>query len=82
MQRHSVILYRIHQAKNMRRYYRLDVQRDLFGNHCLLRMWGRMGKPGQMRSIPYPTSDEAQTAFHKQRATKERRRYTAYTTSN
>ena len=74
---HSVILYRIDPARNMRRFYCLDIQPDLFGNQCLIREWGRIGRPGQMRSVPYPTDDDAQSAFQKQRATKERRGYAA-----
>ncbi|QBD75167.1 WGR domain-containing protein [Ktedonosporobacter rubrisoli] len=70
-----VTLYHIDPARNMKRFYRLDLQPDLFGNQCLIREWGRIGRPGQVRSIPYPTSDEAQVAFQKQRATKERRGY-------
>ena len=72
-----VTLYRISSEQNMRRFYRLGLQRDLFGNPCLIREWGRIGKPGQVRSTPYPTEDEAQAAFNKQRATKERRGYVA-----
>jgi predicted DNA-binding WGR domain protein len=74
---HSVTLYRINPARNMQRFYRLDIQPDLFGNQCLIREWGRIGCPGQVRSIPYPTGDEAQYALHKQRETKERRGYVA-----
>jgi predicted DNA-binding WGR domain protein len=36
-------LRRIDLARNMRRYYRLRVQRDLFGRACLIREWGRIG---------------------------------------
>jgi predicted DNA-binding WGR domain protein len=39
----AIILHRIDPAKNMRRFYRLDVQRDLFGQWCLIREWGRIG---------------------------------------
>jgi len=74
---HSVMLYRIDQARNMQRFYRMDIQPDLFGNHCLIIGWGRIGRSGQVRSIPYPTGDDAYHAFHKQRATKERRGYAA-----
>lgn len=74
---HSVTLYHIDQASNMQRFYRLDIQSDLFGNHCLIREWGRIGRSGQVRSAPYPTSNEAQVALHKQRETKERRGYVA-----
>lgn len=40
-------LRRIDVARNMRRYYRLSVQRDLFGRACLIREWGRIGARGQ-----------------------------------
>jgi predicted DNA-binding WGR domain protein len=36
----AIILHRVDPAKNMRRFYRLDVQRDLFGQWCLIREWG------------------------------------------
>jgi predicted DNA-binding WGR domain protein len=61
----------------MWRYYRLDVQRDLFGARCFIREWGRNGQPVQTRSVPYPTPDAAQAAFERQRRAKERRGYTA-----
>lgn len=72
---HSLTLYRIDPARNMQRFYRLDIQPDLFGNQCLIREWGRIGRSGQVRSVPYPTGDEAQYAFHRQRETKEQRGY-------
>lgn len=42
----SVTLYRIDPIRNMQRWYHLDIQPDLFGNHCLVREWGRMGHSG------------------------------------
>jgi predicted DNA-binding WGR domain protein len=71
----AVILYRIDQAKNMHRFYRLDVQPDLFGQWCLMREWGRIGSTGQTRSAPFPTPQEAQAALEKQSRVKERRGY-------
>jgi predicted DNA-binding WGR domain protein len=44
-------------ARNMCRYYRLDVQPDLFGAWCFLREWGRIGQAGQTRTVPYLTPD-------------------------
>ena len=41
-------LRRIEPACNMRRFYRLCVQRDLFGGACLIREWGRIGYRGQV----------------------------------
>ena len=71
----AIVLYRIDEAKRMHRYYRMDVQRDLFGAWCLMREWGRIGSTGQTRSLPFPTPQEATDALHKQRRAKERRGY-------
>lgn len=73
----SVTLYRVDPDKNMFRYYRLDIQTDLFNNECLVREWGRIGRGGQTRSIPFYTKEEAQAAFYKQQRAKERRGYAA-----
>lgn len=71
----EVILTRRDPARNLHRYYRLDVQPDLFGAWCLIREWGRIGQGGQARSTPYPTVEAAQTALERQRRHKERRGY-------
>jgi predicted DNA-binding WGR domain protein len=39
------------------------------------REWGRIGRPGQMHSVPYPTEQEAHAALARQRRVKERRGY-------
>ena len=71
----AVILYRIDQAKNMHRFYRLDIQQDLFGAWCLLREWGRIGNSGQVRLISFPSAEQAQAALEKYCRAKERRGY-------
>jgi len=71
----AITLHRIDPARNMRRFYLLDVQPDLFGQWCFIREWGRTGAAGQMRNIPYPTPAEAQAALERQRRAKERRGY-------
>ncbi len=70
-----VILYRPDQARNMARFYRLDIQTDLFGAACVVREWGHIGRTGRVHSDPYPTEVEAQIALQRQRQTKERRGY-------
>lgn len=42
----AVVLRRIDAAQNMARFYRLDVQPDLFGGWSFIREWGRIGRPG------------------------------------
>jgi predicted DNA-binding WGR domain protein len=71
----AVILYRIDAAKRMHRYYRMEVQPDLFGDWCLMREWGRIGRRGQIRPVPFPTPQKAEAALRRQRSTKERRGY-------
>lgn len=71
----TVTLRRIDDARHMARFYRLDVQPDLFGASCLVREWGRIGRAGRISSTPYPTSDEAAAALDRQRRAKERRGY-------
>lgn len=50
----EVTLTRRDPARNLHRYYRLDVQPDLFGAWCLIREWGRIGQGGQARFHPLP----------------------------
>jgi predicted DNA-binding WGR domain protein len=73
----AVILYRIDDTKRMHRFYRLDVQPDLFGAWCLMREWGRISSGGRTRSVSYATSQEAQAALTKHRRVKEKRGYGA-----
>jgi len=40
----------IDPARNKRRFYRMSVQRNLFGEWVLMREWGRIGRAGQLRS--------------------------------
>ena len=71
----GVFLTRRDPTRNLQRYYRLDVQPDLFGCWCLIREWGRIGQGGQARSTPYPTADEARAALERQHRRKARRGY-------
>jgi predicted DNA-binding WGR domain protein len=71
----ALILYRIDPGKRMRRFYRLDVQENLFGEWCLIREWGRIGRSGQTRSLPFPTPHEAEAALDRHRRVKEKRGY-------
>jgi predicted DNA-binding WGR domain protein len=71
----ATILYPIDDTKRMHRYYRMDVQLDLFGAWCLIREWGRIGSSGQLRSLSFATMQEAAAALERQRIRKERRGY-------
>ena len=71
----SITLRRIDPARNMRRFYRLDVQPDLFGAFTLVREWGRIGRGGRLQLEGFASADEAQAALERQRHVKERRGY-------
>ncbi len=71
----ALILYRTDPAKRMYRYYRMDIEPDLFGSWCLIREWGRIGRSGQLRSASFPTQQVAEAALQCQRNVKERRGY-------
>ena len=71
----DVQMRRIDPARNMRRFYRLSVQRDLFGRASLVREWGRIGFRGQMMVETHPDEGKAITALMKLAAVKKRRGY-------
>lgn len=56
-------LQRIDPAKHMARYYLLSVQPNLFGGHSVIREWGRIGSPGQVRIDLHENEGEARTAY-------------------
>lgn len=70
-------LRRIDPTHNMRRFYRLSVQPDLFGGATLVREWGRIGLRGQMMIESHPDEGKAITALMKLAAVKKRRGYIA-----
>jgi predicted DNA-binding WGR domain protein len=71
----AIVLHRIEPEKNMARFYRLDVQPDLFGWWSFIREWGHIGRPGQVRAISYPSTAEAFAALQRQQQAKQRRGY-------
>ena len=55
-------LTRTDPARNINRFYVVDVTPTLFGEWALLREWGRRGSPGTVRLISYERRTEAETA--------------------
>lgn len=45
----NVLLKRVAPEKNMRRFYLMTVQRDLFGRGALFVEYGRIGQAGRVR---------------------------------
>ena len=71
-------LTRIDPDKNMARFYKLDVQPNLFGEWCLIAEWGRIGSPGRVQERPCPTEAEALGLFMQRQRVKVRRGYSAH----
>ena len=71
----ALTLRRSDPIRNMHRYYRLDVQLDLFGAGASSASGAASGRPDRPALSPYPTSREAQAALERQRRAKERRGY-------
>ena len=71
----DVQMRRIDPARNMRRFYRLSVKRDLFGGASLVREWGRIGACGQMIIEPHANEGLAITALMTLVRMKKRRGY-------
>jgi len=59
----AITLHRTDLAKNMRRFYRLDVQPDLFGQWCVTREWGgASAAPDSAHGVLYDRSRGARGA--------------------
>ena len=58
----AIHLHRIDPARNMARFYRLSSTPSLFGDICLVREWGRIGRPGRIRIDLYKAVEEARAA--------------------
>ena len=71
----GVMLRLIDPAKNMARFYAMEVQLDLFGAIMLMRQWGRLGTGGRIAGEPYASVALAVNALERQAARKRRRGY-------
>jgi predicted DNA-binding WGR domain protein len=71
----AVHLRRIDATRNMRRFYRLDVQPDLFGGVLLVKAWGRIGTEGRSVVEHFDDATLAVAALARHAARKARRGY-------
>ena len=72
-------LRRIDPSRNMCRFYRLDVQPDLFGGVLLVKEWGRIGAEGRIVAEPYESEALAADALQRHADRKRRRGYSEET---
>jgi predicted DNA-binding WGR domain protein len=68
-------LHRIDPARNMARFYRLSSTPSLFGDICIVREWGRIGRRGRTRIDLYAREAEAAAARLALELAKRRRGY-------
>ncbi|WP_245414199.1 WGR domain-containing protein [Nitratireductor sp. StC3] len=71
----AIHLHRIDPARNMARFYRISSTPSLFGDICLVREWGRIGRPGRIRIDLYQTGEAAIAAREALSRVKQRRGY-------
>lgn len=71
----KVKFYKRDPDKNMNRFYSLDIQRDLFGNWCFIRNWGRAGTQGQLRLHYYSDAEAAESALEKHKKLRLKKHY-------
>ncbi|WP_068298543.1 WGR domain-containing protein [Pararhodobacter sp. CCB-MM2] len=71
----TVVLERRDPTENVFRYYRLEVERDLFGTWCLIRCWGRIGTMGQSKIQAFDSRERAEALCHRIAARKRKRGY-------
>lgn len=71
----QMLLRREDTSRNMRHFYMMVVQRDLFGGVSLVREWGRVGSSGQVRIDHHPDEGRALDALADLASVKRRRGY-------
>ena len=62
----ALYLRRVDEERNMRRFYRLDIEPDLFGSVLLMKAWGRIGARGRVMVERYESEDLAAAALQRQ----------------
>ena len=72
-------LKRIEPDLNVWRYYRMTIQRDLFGRTSLVREWGRIGCQGQVLIDTHEDVDVAASEMKRLASQKLKRGYATVT---
>lgn len=71
----SLVLRRVDPDHNMRRFYLMTVQRDLFGRGALITEYGRIGQAGRVRTVYHEDEARALDALAGRAAAKRKRGY-------
>jgi predicted DNA-binding WGR domain protein len=70
-----IYLERHDPTKNLYRFYRLSLEKNLFGEWSLMREWGRIGQASQGCIDLYDTLQAAQNAYARKLREKRKRGY-------
>lgn len=62
-QPYHLYVERTDPTRNMARYYAMEISMTLFGEACLARSWGRIGKSGQRMTHHFKREEEAVDLF-------------------
>lgn len=62
-QLYQLYVERMDPAKNMARFYAMEIEPTIFGEACLTRRWGRIGKRGQEKRHVFEREEEAVLLF-------------------
>jgi predicted DNA-binding WGR domain protein len=62
-QPYHLYIERLDASRNMARYYVLQITMNLFGDICLTRSWGRIGKHGQTKEHVFEREADAIKLF-------------------
>jgi predicted DNA-binding WGR domain protein len=69
------LLTKIDAARNLHRFYMVQLSQDLFGEWSLVREWGRIGSPGRVRSDTFSNESHAREAERRSLRLRERHGY-------
>jgi predicted DNA-binding WGR domain protein len=62
-QPYHIYVERTEASKNMARYYAMEISGTLFGEACLTRTWGRIGRHGQSKMHQFENESDAVDLF-------------------
>ncbi|WP_132081724.1 WGR domain-containing protein [Sinorhizobium americanum] len=74
-QPYHIYIERTDAAKNMARFYAMEISTTLFGEICLTRTWGRIGGRGQSKAHHFAMEADAVGLFLELTRQKRRRGY-------
>ncbi|ANP91601.1 WGR domain-containing protein [Rhizobium beringeri] len=62
-QPYQLYIERTDPTQNMARYYAMQIEQTMFGEACLIRRWGRIGRRGQEKQQVFEREEEAVLLF-------------------